>query len=81
MHDGRFYSLEEVLDHYNEGIRKSSTLSPLILEADNLDKDDMDRISLNLTEEEKAAIIAFLHTLTDRDFATSEEFSDPFESK
>ena len=33
MHDGRFATLEEVLDHYNHGIRKSSTLSPLIAEA------------------------------------------------
>ena len=33
MHDGRFATLEEVLDHYNEGIKLSSTLSPLIAEA------------------------------------------------
>ena len=35
MHDGRFKTLEEVLDHYDSGIRNSSTLSPLIVEADN----------------------------------------------
>ena len=79
MHDGRFDTLEQVLDHYNEGIRRSSTLSPLILEADNLHKAAQDRISLNLTQAEKAAIIAFLHTLTDQDFVTAERFSDPSE--
>jgi cytochrome c peroxidase len=81
MHDGRFHTLEEVLDHYDSGIRISSTLSPLIMEADNLDKVGTDRISLNLTEEEKSAVIAFLHTLTDEDFVTAERFSDPFQTK
>ena len=79
MHDGRFETLEEVLDHYDHGIERSSTLSPLILEADNLPKDSLDRISLNLSEEEKAAVIAFLHTLTDEDFVTDDRFSDPFQ--
>ncbi len=81
MHDGRFRTLEEVLDHYDRGIRKSSTLSALIMEADNLQKNAQDRISLNLTEEEKAAVIAFLHTLTDQEFVTAERFSNPFEGK
>jgi cytochrome c peroxidase len=78
MHDGRFGTLEEVLDHYNEGIRVSRTLSPLILEASNLDGAPNDRVSLNLTAEETAAVIAFLHTLTDEDFVTDERFSNPF---
>jgi cytochrome c peroxidase len=34
-----------------------------------------------LTAKEKAAIIAFLHTLTDQDFVTAERFSDPFTGK
>jgi cytochrome c peroxidase len=81
MHDGRFNTLKEVLEHYDNGIRKSSTLSPLIMEADNLEKDGNDRISLNLTENEKKAIIAFLHTLTDEEFVTAERFSNPFPRK
>jgi cytochrome c peroxidase len=85
MHDGRFGTLEEVLDHYNEGIRVSSTLSPLILEASNLDAASDtaadDRVSLNLTAEETAAVIAFLHTLTDMDFVTDERFSNPFSTE
>ena len=81
MHDGRFKTLEEVLDHYDSGIKNSSTLSPLIVEADNRDAVAKGRISLHLTAGEKAAIIAFLHTLTDQDFVTAERFSDPFASK
>ncbi|MEH6570893.1 MAG: cytochrome c peroxidase [Halioglobus sp.] len=77
MHDGRFNTLEEVLDHYNDGIKKSSTLSPLIMEADNLGKLSDERISLNLTEGEKIAIITFLQTLTDEEFVTTEKFSNP----
>ncbi len=81
MHDGRFNTLEEVLDHYDSGIKNSTTLSPLIVEADNRGAAAAGRISLHLTAGEKAAIIAFLHTLTDRDFVTAERFSDPFARK
>jgi cytochrome c peroxidase len=81
MHDGRFKTLEEVLDHYDRGIKNSSTLSPLIVEADNRGAAASGRISLHLTAGENAAIIAFLHTLTDRDFLTAERFSDPFGRK
>ena len=79
MHDGRFATLEQVLDHYNEGIKMSSTLSPLIAEADNSTKGVVTQASLNLTEHEKTAIIAFLHTLTDRQFIREEKFSNPFD--
>jgi cytochrome c peroxidase len=81
MHDGRFKTLKEVLDHYDSGIKNSSTLSPLIVEADNRNAAAAGRISLHLTAGEKAAIIAFLHTLTDQDFVTAERFSDPFARK
>ena len=81
MHDGRFKTLEEVLDHYDSGIKNSSTLSALIVEADNRGAAAAGRISLHLTAGEKAAIIAFLRTLTDQDFVTAERFSDPFASK
>jgi cytochrome c peroxidase len=81
MHDGRFKTLEEVLDHYDSGIRNSSTLSAVIVEADNQAAAATGHISLHLTAGEKAAVIAFLHTLTDRDFVTAERFSDPFAHK
>ena len=81
MHDGRFKTLEEVLDHYDSGIMNSSTLSPLIVEADNRDAVAKGKISLHLTADEKVAIIAFLLTLTDQDFVIAERFSDPFARK
>ena len=79
MHDGRFKTLEEVLDHYDSGIRNSGTLSSLIVEADN--RGAAGRISLHLKATEKAAIITFLRTLTDQDFVSAEQFSDPFARK
>jgi len=60
MHDGRFTTLEQVLDHYSEGVRRTDTLDP------NLAKHPEG--GLHLTAEEKRAVIAFLKTLTDRRF-------------
>lgn len=74
MHDGRFETLEAVLDHYNEHIQQSATLDPLIMEASN----EINGSSLALTDEEKQAIIAFLHTLTDTSFTENPDFSNPF---
>ncbi|KGJ89261.1 cytochrome-c peroxidase [Thalassotalea sp. ND16A] len=82
MHDGRFATLRQVLDHYDQGIKVSATLSPLIMEATNQPSDSEQlQISLNLSEDEKLAIIAFLHTLTDYTFIDNENFSNPFPIK
>ncbi len=79
MHDGRFETLEDVMNHYNDGIVVSDTLSPLILEADNAPEAGQDTVGLRMTPEEMQAIIAFLHTLTDEAFLTNPKFSDPFD--
>lgn len=79
MHDGRFATLEEVLDHYNDHIKRSSTLDPLILEGSNDEIVPGADIKLGLNQEEKEAIIAFLKTLTDEKFIAEENFSNPFE--
>lgn len=63
MHDGRFATLEEVLDHYSEGVQRTDTLDP------NLAKHPDG--GLHLDAEEKAALIAFLKTLTDDRFTTA----------
>ncbi len=79
MHDGRFQTLTEVLDHYNEHIQNSSTLDPLIREASNkLSVEEVPK--LHLTKMEKEAILAFLQTLTDEEFIVDERFSDPFQN-
>lgn len=70
MHDGRFSTLKEVLDFYSAGIKHSSTLDPVMIKTLKPGEE-------RLTEEEKADLIAFLHTLTDREFITSSSFSKP----
>jgi len=77
MHDGRFQTLEEVLDHYNSGIKKSETLDILIMEASNEPLENHDQINLYLTEKEKKDVIAFLKMLTDESFLNNPEFSNP----
>lgn len=68
MHDGRLTSLEEVLNHYSDGVKISETLDPLLL------KDG--RPGIALTESEKADIITFLKTLTDKEFLADKRFSE-----
>jgi cytochrome c peroxidase len=65
MHDGRFDTLEKVIDHYSKEVKPHPNLSP-----------PMRR--LNFTDSEKAALVAFLKTLTDQKFLTDPKFSDPF---
>jgi cytochrome c peroxidase len=71
MHDGRFATLEEVINHYNNGLKNSSTISPAL---------EYTRSSggLQLTQEDKADLVLFLKTLTDDVLLTNEEYSDPF---
>ena len=61
MHDGRFATLEEVIEHYDHGLKRSSTLDP------NLAK-HLRYEGLGLSAEDKAALGAFLKTLTDEGF-------------
>ncbi len=81
MHDGRFTTIVEVLDHYNEHVQMSSTLDVLIQEASNEPIIPNKPIQLKLSNEEKEAIIAFLHTLTDHEFLNNPAFSNPFPLK
>lgn len=78
MHDGRFNTLEEVLEHYDEHIQRSATLDPLIIEASNEIVVSGEPIKLHLTDTEKEAILSFLHMLTDSTFIQNEKFSNPF---
>lgn len=77
MHDGRFATLDEVLNHYDEHIQMSETLDPLILEASNQPLFPGDPIKLYLTTDEKQAILAFLEMLTDHTFINDRRFSNP----
>jgi len=68
MHDGRFNTLEEVIDHYDSGGHPSSTIDPNMKFTIG---------GLSLTPQKKQQLLAFLHTLTDLEFVTDERFSDP----
>lgn len=72
MHDGRFATLDEVLEHYSHNIKPNANLSPKFKDFDGSAK------QLNILPAEKNAIIAFLKTLKDDDFLTSPMYSDPF---
>ncbi len=61
MHDGRFNTLEEVLDFYNDGVKNSPTLDP-------------NQKTRNLNDQEKQDIIAFLKALTDSSFVNNPDF-------
>ena len=64
-HDGRFYSLEDVLNHYGNGVQPGATVDSLV------------RNKIPLSKEEKYYLKSFLSTLTDTAFAASKRFSQP----
>ncbi|HMQ49613.1 MAG TPA: cytochrome c peroxidase [Saprospiraceae bacterium] len=72
MHDGRFNTLEEVVEHYNSGIQAHRNLDEKLIGADG------NPMRLGLNDMEKQALVAFLRTLTDEDFIRDQRFSDPF---
>lgn len=73
MHDGRFETLDRVVQHYNNGVDNHPNLSD---ELRNQGNGQPRRLGLN--QNERAALVAFLRTLTDSQFLTDEKFSDPF---
>jgi len=68
MHDGRFQSLKEVLDHYDSGVEPTQNLDPSLQQENNL--------GISLTETEKNQLISFLNTLTDDNFLLDQRFSE-----
>ena len=73
MHDGRFATIDQVLDHYNEHILDSPTLSSFLKDVSN----DKNGKKLALTSDEKRDIVSFLSMLTDSTFIANPEFSNP----
>ena len=71
MHDGRFATLEQVVEHYSSGVKNHPNLHPE-LKSGNLPK------QLDLDTNEKQALVAFLKTLTDSESLSSVRYSDPF---
>jgi cytochrome c peroxidase len=72
MHDGRFTSLEQVVDFYNTGVQANPALDP------RLRAPGGGPLRLNLTLAQRDAIVAYLRTLTDRPLLADVRFSNPF---
>lgn len=70
MHDGRFATLEDVIEHYNSGVKQSSTLDPIFSKPNHL-------FGLQLTTQEKSELLAFLKTLTDSTFINNPALAHP----
>lgn len=73
MHDGRFKTLEEVVDFYSEGVHMSANVDSKIASAK--------KGGLKLSCEQKKQLVAFLKTLTDSAFVSDTTFSDPFKQR
>ena len=68
MHNGKFKTLESVMDHYAAGVKDSPTLDPLLRRSDGT-------LGIPLSADEKDKLIAFLKTLTDEEFLRDARFA------
>jgi cytochrome c peroxidase len=74
MHDGRFATLEEVVEFYDHEIQDTPNLAAPLRQGPGGPP-----IQLALSDDDKAALVAFLKTLTDDSIASEPRFSDPFQ--
>jgi cytochrome c peroxidase len=72
MHDGRFTTLEQVVDFYNAGVQNNPNLDP------RLRGPGGQPLRLNLSAVQRAQLVEFLRTTTDDAFRVNPKFSSPF---
>lgn len=70
MHDGRFQTLDQVIQHYSFGLQNSATIDPLMK--------SVGQGGVQLSFEEQTALKWFLLSLSDSSFVTAPEFQDPW---
>jgi cytochrome c peroxidase len=70
MHDGRFATLEQVLDHYDRGVQESATLDPGLRRPRALP-------GIALSAQQRQDVLAFLHSLTDEEFLRNPQLAKP----
>ncbi len=75
MHDGRFETLDDVVRHYDAGIESSPGLDLRLRGRDG------QPLRMGFNAAERAALVAFLHTLTDSSLATDPRWADPFPAR
>lgn len=68
MHDGRFYTLEAVLNFYSDNVENQANLDPLLKQNGH--------IGIEMSAQEKQYIIVFLKTLSDSGFITNKKFAE-----
>lgn len=68
MHDGRFETIDEVINHYSEGLQNSSTIDPLMKK--------INQGGVQLSPQDKADLKAFLLTLSDPSFLNNPDFNN-----
>jgi cytochrome c peroxidase len=68
MHDGRFATIEEVINHYSEGLQNSPTIDPLMKK--------VNQGGVGLSEQDKSDLKAFLLSLSDPSFITNPNFQN-----
>jgi cytochrome c peroxidase len=68
MHDGRFATLDEVIQHYSEGLQPSATIDPLMKK--------VNQGGVGLSPQEKANLKAFLLSLSDSNFVNNPAFRE-----
>ncbi len=73
MHDGRFKTLDEVLEFYNNGLKRSPFIDPLAINANHG--------GAHLSQSDLNALKAFLLTLSDTSFINNPRFSNPWIKK
>ena len=78
MHDGRYKTLDEVIDHYAGGIQPSPNLDFRLTNMGWGIDTSRTPVQLNLTATQKESLKAFLLTLNDYQFTSDPKFSDPF---
>jgi cytochrome c peroxidase len=74
MHDGRFATLEQVIEHYDKGVHPNPNLDSRLRGPRGVGTR-----SLGLSAAQKAALVAYLGTLTDSAFLADPRFANPFE--
>ncbi len=72
MHDGRFTSLDEVINHYSNGIMSHPNLGETLKDLEGKPR------KFNFSQQDKDALIAFLETLSDVKILTDPKYSNPF---
>lgn len=68
MHDGRFYTLDAVMNFYSDNVENHANLDPLLKQNGH--------IGIAMSDSEKQYIIAFLKTLSDKNFITNPKFAE-----